>query len=52
MISLSQSSNGIALNGGTLKTDQNYVPWILTALLFLLKPKIFSKTLLMLMTYV
>ena len=29
------------------KTIQNYATWILTALLFILKPKIFMKTLLM-----
>ena len=30
-----------------IKTEQNYVKWILTALLFVLKLKIFMKTLLM-----
>ena len=36
----------IALNQ-SIKTEQNYVRWILTALLFILKPKNFMKTLLM-----
>ena len=30
----------------SIKTEQNYVTWILTALLFILKLKIFMKTLL------
>ena len=30
-----------------VKTEQNYATWILTALLFISKPKIFMKTLLM-----
>ena len=30
-----------------IKTEQNYVTWILAALLFILKLKIFMKTLLM-----
>ena len=30
-----------------IKTKQNYATWILTALLVILKPKIFMKTLLM-----
>ena len=32
-----------------IKTKQNYVAWILTALLFILKLKIFTKTLLMML---
>ena len=36
----------ITLNQST-KTEQNYVTWILTTLLFILKLKIFMKTLLM-----
>ena len=32
-----------------MKTEQNYVTWILTALLFKLKLKIFIKTLLMIL---
>ena len=42
-----QNINGVALNGGALKTEQNYVKWILTAFLFILKLKMFIKTLLM-----
>ena len=41
MITLNQSINGAALNGVALnrvalKTEQTYVTWILTALLFIL----------------
>ena len=36
----------VALNQ-SITTEQNYVRWILTALLFILKPKNFMKTLLM-----
>ena len=32
-----------------IKTEQNYVTWILTALLFILKLKDFKKTLLMML---
>ena len=32
-----------------IKTEQNYVTWILTALLFMLKLKDFKKTLLMML---
>ena len=39
MITLNQS----------IKTEQNYVTWILTALLFILKLKDFKKTLLMML---
>ena len=38
----------ITLNQST-KTKQNYVTWILTALLFILKLKVFIKTLLMML---
>ena len=49
MITLNQSINGVALNGGALKTEQNYVTWILTALLFILKLKIFIEKLIMML---
>ena len=40
--------NIITLNQN-IKTKQNYVTWILTALLFILKLNIFTKTLLMML---
>ena len=51
---LNQKNNGVelnrvALNNVALKTEQNYVTWTLTALLFILKLKIFIKTLLMML---
>ena len=49
MITLNQSINGVALNGVVLKTEQNYVTWILTVLLFILKLKIFIMKLLMML---
>ena len=45
MIILNQSINGIAFSGVALKTKQNYATQILPPLLFILKPKIFMKTL-------
>ena len=33
----------------SIKTEQNYATWILAALLFILKPKIFTKILLMML---
>ena len=38
---------GIILLNQNIKTEQNYATWTLTALLFILKQKIFMKTLLM-----
>ena len=38
---------GIITLNQNIKTDKNYVTWILIALLFMSKPQIFMKTLLM-----
>ena len=51
MITLNQNINGVtlngvALNGVALKTNQNYVTWILTAMSLISKLKMFIKTLL------
>ena len=43
-ITLNQSINRVVL-----KTEKNYVTWILKALLFILKLKIFMKTLIMML---
>ena len=47
MITLNQNINGVALN-----TEQNCATWSLTALLFISKPKILMKTLLLVLKMV
>ena len=49
MTILNKSINGIAFSGVALKAKQNYATRMLTMLLFILKPKIFMKTLLMML---